>query len=577
MKQSSKITQLSVSTAILKKLLLILIFYPVLLIFQGGDLTDTGFFATTYQNFFKNLQFGETNSISFLSDFIGALWFKFFPNFGIIGLKLLFLIFFYSVIGITYFLLKDVTKNRLLLLIGIFCGVAFATRFTPFIFNRDIASLFFLILTSFFAIKGLNANKFKFFYFSGILFVFACLSRFPNIVFILLLPMILTYCHICNYSAFSLKCLWHPIKQYLIFISGIFAMLIIILFAFKYFNIYDTFIKNLDVVQESADSSNVSSHSMFHLMKRYLGEGIVFLPHLLSVTSLILSTSLAYEYAKIKKNKLPFVIFLFLLFCTAFFVYRSFSYGSKIKYLVPAFCVFPLMMSLINKNKFSTLVAVFCVVAITQVAGTNTGLFLKLCYGFIVLIPLSLLILSEKKQIVFENIRIITKPIVITGISFILFFSLFARIGWIYHVDSGITCRFRSKYPIEHQKMKGILTTKENALHIKQLCSAINRNIDDDKNLFIYGLQPMFYYLTETSPPVKNFWLDVQVDELFLSIEKSIESTGKHPLIVDTKQNIMGDIGQERLEQFLKKYGYKCKEKHENFNIWNKCFKKNYP
>jgi hypothetical protein len=262
-----------------------------------------------------------------------------------------------------------------------------------------------------------------------------------------------------------------------------------------------------------------------------------------------------------------------LLFCTAFFVYGGFSYGSKIKYLVPAFCAFPLIMSLISKDKYSTLVALFCMVALTQVAGTNTGFFLKLGTGFMVLIPLSLLIFSEKKQIVFENIKIYTKPIIIVGISFILFFSLLARIGWIYHVDSGITCRLKCIYPIEHPKMKGILTTKENALHIKQLSRAIDKNINDDKNLFIYGHQPMFYYLTEAYPPVEKFWLTnnyVQVDELFLSLERSIEATGDYPLIVDTKQNIMGEEGQKRFEQFLKEYGYECKEQTKNFDIWRK-------
>jgi hypothetical protein len=230
-------------------------------------------------------------------------------------------------------------------------------------------------------------------------------------------------------------------------------------------------------------------------------------------------------------------------------------------------------MSLIKKDKFSTLVALFCVVTLTQVAGTNTGLFLKLDKGFMVLIPLSLLILSEKKQIVFENIKIHTKPVLVIGISFILFFSLFARIGWIYHVDSGITCRLRCIYPVEHKKMRGILTTKENAAHIKQLSSAIVKNIDNDKNVFIYGHQPMFYYLTETKPPVKKFWLVnnyVQIDELFHSLEKIIDSTGKYPMIVDTKQNIMGEEGQKRFEQFLKEYGYSCIERTKNFDIWIK-------
>ena len=218
---------------------------------------------------------------------------------------------------------------------------------------------------------------------------------------------------------------------------------------------------------------------------------------------------------------------------------------------------------------------VLCVATITQVAGTNTGLFLKLQFGFMVLIPLSFLILAEKKQFIFENIKITAKPILIVGTFFILIFSLYARFGWIYHVDSGLRCRLRCIYSIDHDKMRGIFTTKENALHIKQLCNSIERDMDDENTLFIYGHQPMFYYLTETYPPVDKFWLTnnfVQVDELFLSLRESIKQTGKYPLIVDTKQNIMGEYGQNRLREFLEEYGYDCIEENRSFDIWKKLF-----
>ncbi len=557
-----------------EKMLFLMVFvYPLLFIFQGGDLTDSGFFAMSYQNFFPNLQLGETNSISILSDFIGATWFTLFPNSGILGLKILNLLFLYSVIGMTYLTLKDITNKRVLLIVGIFCGVVFATRWSPLVLGRDSVSWFFLVLTSFFLIKGLNPKKYKFLIISGLIYVFATLSRFPNIIFILLLPFLLVYTHINSFKELSFKLFWQPIKQYLLFVVGAIISLSTVLLIFNYLNIYDIFIKNFDVVGISAESTDSSSYSMLNLLENYLLDGIQFLPHLLAVVSLALTTSLLYEYSfKIKKN-IPFIIFVLLLIGTALFVYKGYSYGSKIKYFVPAFCIVPLFISLINKDKFSALVALFSVLTLTQVAGTNTGLFLKLTYGFIVLFPLAILILTEKKLHQFENIKLHTKPILIIGISFVLFFSLVSRIAGIYHVDSGITSRLRFIHPIEHPKMKGIFTTKENSTYITQLSNLIDKHLDQDKNLFIYGHQPMFYYLTETIPPVKKFWLTnnyVQVDELFASLDSSIKSTGKYPMIVDTKQNIMGEAGQIRLELFLIGHGYKSTVKTENFDIWTK-------
>lgn len=562
------------NTVLINLLFFSIIMYPILFIFQGGDLTDVGYLAMIYQNFFDKLAAGKIIfAESFLSQFIVATWFKFFPNFGILGLKVLYLLHLYTVVGIIFTILKKVTKNHLLLLVGIFSGLVFYTRYTAMILGYDSISWLFLILTSFFVFKGLTSRNNLCFFLSGVFLVFASLSRLPDIAFILSILFVLFYVNLYKNRANFSKYLRLSIKQYSLFISGVISSLIAVFLLFKYLDIYDVFIKNLDLFHNTADSNNESSYSLSNLIKSYVGESVGFLPHLLSVVSLMVTTSLVYEYSKIKKSILPVVIFVVLLFSTAFFVYKGFSYSSKIKYLVPAFCAFPLLMSLIKKDKFSSLVALFFILMFTQVAGTNTGLFLKLSYGFIVLIPLSILILSQREQIVFENIKIHTKPVLVISISFILFFSFFARIGWIYHVDEGFGSRFRAIYPIEHGKMTGILTTKENAIHIKQLSNAIEINIGSNKNLFIYGHQPMFYYLTETTPSVKKFWLTnnyVQVDELFTSLETSIKSTGKYPMIVDTKQNIMGVEGQKRFEQFLKEYGYECIEQTKKFDIWRK-------
>ena len=81
----------------------------------------------------------------------------------------------------------------------------------------------------------------------------------------------------------------------------------------------------------------------------------------------------------------------------------------------------------------------------------------------------------------------------------------------------------------------------------------------------------MFYYLTEQRPPVKNFWLAnnvVEVDELFSSLEESIAKKKKYPMIIDTKQNIMGEVGQIKLNNFLKKFSYFSNDNNKSFTIW---------
>jgi len=550
-------------------LALSILLYPFLFIWQCGDLTDTGFFVLNYQNFFEKLKLGNTNSLFFISDLIGAIWFKLFPTSGIIGFKFLYLVFFYLIISISYLLLKNLTTKKNLLLLGIFCAISFSERTTMFIFSYDIASWLFLIISSYFIIKGLNSKKILSFYFSGIFFAISCLCRFPNIVLIALLPITLLYIRFYREKNTTYLHLLMFIKEYSLFIIGFMSAIALFWGLLKYFSLAQIFLLNLDLI----GAQNQSSYSFVILMKSYVKEFVIFLPHALSIASLMLTTSLIFNYSKITNKFSPFIKYIILLFCIAFLTYRGFSYSSNLKYLIPAFCLPPLLFSIIRKDKFSIVGIVILTMALGQVAGTNTGLFLKLCTGFMVLLPISIIIIFEQKNLVFENISINTKVILIVGVSFILFFSLFARIGWIYHVDSGVGCRLRAIYPIDHKLMKGIYTTKKNASHIKVLCGAIESNIREDNTLFIYGHQPMFYYLTKHQPTIKKFWLVnnvIQTDALFFSIKENIKKTGKWPMIVDTKEKIMGESGENKLSDFFKENNYKIILEKDDFIIWNK-------
>ena len=61
-----------------------------------------------------------------------------------------------------------------------------------------------------------------------------------------------------------------------------------------------------------------------------------------------------------------------------------------------------------------------------------------------------------------------------------------------------------------------------------------------------------------------------QSEELFIKINKNIIKTKKWPLIVDTKNNVLGESGEKHLKKFLKQNNYYCKINNPNFNIWIK-------
>ncbi len=550
-------------------LIFLLIFYPFIFIWQCGDLTDTGYMAYIFENFFENLKIGKVFSPVFLTDLIGATWFEIFPDFGIIGLKFLYLLFLYPIIFIIYLILKRVIENKTLILFSVFCGIVFSERCFNFVYTKDISCWFFLIISGFLLIKGVEEKKYKPIFFSGIFLSLAILCRIPSMIAIILIPLMLTYKIFYKEE----KNLNHQFKFlfkncYYLFIGFILCLLIFLLIL-NFLNLLNVFSDNF----KSLNELSKSSHSPFLLIKKIFKEFVIFIPYSIFVITFLIFSSVVYKYLLKQKKIINFFLYIFLALFLVIIIDHDFTYNNKIMYIVPAFCLLPLLYSLINKDKFSLTVLVCLAFTFAQVFGTNTGFFLKLLYGFMVLLPLSIVILSSYNELVFRRLSFLTLPFSISGIMIILFISFTIRILWIYHVDYGLKSRFRAIYTIDNPKMAGVLTTKKNAKHIEDLYFAIKNCGNQNNSLFIYGHQPMFYYLTNKKPVLENFWLSDkmhQPQELFLKINENIFKTKKWPIIVDTKGNVLGNDGELALQKFLISNNYICKIDKPDFNIWVK-------
>lgn len=553
-----------------------IVIYPFLFIWQCGDVTDTGYFAVNYHFFIENLKIGNTESISFLSDVIGACWLKLFPAAGIIGLKILYLIFLYIIIITTYLILKSLTDKKILLLLGVFSGIAFGIRSSPLVFSRDIASWLFLILTAYYIKKGITSGNSVFLYISGILSAFACFSRFPDIILLAMLPFLFMYKNMYLEKGMTSKRFYKSLKEYLIFFSGFTSIILLAFAIITIAGLSETVLSNFTVVIDSLRAVNKNSYTLFSLLKSYFTELLVYLPHAIIVAMLIPAISLFFIYAEVTKKYWIFIALFVFLFYVAYQYYYNYTFISNIKYFVPAFCLPFLLVSIGKKDNFGIIALLLIIMALTQVAGTNTGLFLKLADGLIIIVPMTVIILAERKEYISENIVINTKPILFIGIFFILFFSVSSRIGWIYNVDSGLKVRLKAVYTVENSKMKGIYTTLDRANYINSLCKSIECNIKPENTLFIYGHKPLFYYLTNHLPPIRKYWITsnyVSADEVFNSLNASIKRTGKWPMIVDTKQSVQNEIGESKLSEFIKNNYYICVERNDNYIIWNKISK----
>ena len=243
--------------------LIIVFIYPFLLIWQGGDLTDSGYWAFRYASFFKNILKGQINSLSFFTDFLGALWLKLLPNGEIIGFRVLFAIFTMAIAFTTYKMLNELIKNKIILTIGIFCGITFGIRFTSIFFAQDIASTFFLMLMSYFLIKHFELNRVSYIFLSGIMFFFSFITRFPNIVFFAFLPIILSYHYFYKLDEKkTILKIKNVVSRYTFFCLGFFLLYGIFFGILSFNGIWDFYIEDLS----KSFSNQNSSYSFFNLL-----------------------------------------------------------------------------------------------------------------------------------------------------------------------------------------------------------------------------------------------------------------------------------------------------------------------
>lgn len=548
-----------------------ILLYPLVFIFQDGDVTDTGFHTFNYQIFFEKLSNGTSDSLLFLTNIVGATWLKYFPSLGLLGLKLLYLLVFYGITIISYKVLRLVSAHKLLILCSLLVGVAFATRLNLYVFYSDVLSWFFLLLVGYFILKG--QNKPVYIFISGICFVLAILSRFPNLVFYFLFPFVILYRDIyIKRQRISSLFFKNITIRFVLFTVGIAVAGFIFVYLLRTYNYYDAFLNGYGFVNTASETESNSSYTLTSLISSYLKDILFFLPHLLSISAIGLAIGLFHNSVKVSQKKW-FYISVAITIAIGAITYSGLTSGGFIKYMAPAICFVPFLYIHKERSDIGFTALLFLVLGMTHIAGTNTGFFYKMNYSFIILLAVAFIALRKRKNYTIALFKITTKPILSVAIVSVLLFSFTNQFVYIFNVASGISTRFKATHVIKHPKLKAQFTNAARAEHIKIMSEAIETHSEPHKQIFIYGHQPLFYYLTESKVPLEKFWLAnniVEAEYVFNTLNIFIEEHKQYPLIIDTKEQILGVDGELRLESFLKIHNYKSVEATNSFTIWKK-------
>jgi len=134
-------------------LLLLIIAYPLIFIWQGLDVTDTGYYLVNCQQFFNAYpkDFGDAQCTAYwLTNLIGACWYKLTGGCGLIGFRMLYLIFNYSILGFVYFVLRELfgKQSNIRILLSLFAAEAFFVAISIYVPSYNQVTAFFFIASA---------------------------------------------------------------------------------------------------------------------------------------------------------------------------------------------------------------------------------------------------------------------------------------------------------------------------------------------------------------------------------------------------------------------------------------------
>ena len=135
----------------------LLFIYQVIFIFQGVDLSDEGFYATFYQQIYKNPEATQYNFMFWFSGIVGGAFDYVFGWLGIWGMRFAGVIVTTSTIIVTYNLLKKYLNPGYLKL-GLLMVLLFINNNLKEIHYNDLSALF-NMLAILYLFTGLKEDK----------------------------------------------------------------------------------------------------------------------------------------------------------------------------------------------------------------------------------------------------------------------------------------------------------------------------------------------------------------------------------------------------------------------------------
>ena len=563
--------------------LTILIFlFPALFIFQGLDLTDTGFHLARITNFME-----QPGGVVWFSFFIGHAWEQVFGQLGLVGFKILSYIFYELTIWTVYFGFRKIFPRRYLLLY-IFLGMLLTLSLKTFFFSYDNVSNLFLVLGGTLMLTGIVRDSKINILLAGLVFALSAFSRLPDIISLALVALFPFYEYIKRYR---IRDVWENRISWLrsggIFIAGFAVGLSIVLVFIQVFGHLDRVMSAIaETFNIFAESGDDPGHSASGMITRQLESGKRMFNSALLFMLLFLLFAWFIQHPKKGKRILYYALavvttsaFIFIRTEHVYFInYVNILTGSQIAL---ALVFFLRMFEMDSRYRL----ALLCGIAVMVISymGSDTGL-LKSATGWFITVPAILLVFDEIGDISIHtdyggtsrSMTIISGSMKTYIVFVIILTSMMIRYVAIFG-DEG--SRHQMIHPVQIPLARGTFTTEEKAGHVEAIYSDLQKYVKEDDYLVGHGGGPLFIYLTGSRFYIYRTWiLWYSTSSIVPDLTEAYERNDRLPVILLVKEELFRRVYEEEkpeiekqrgeMYRFIDSYDYEQVVKQEDYEIW---------
>ncbi|MBL7762884.1 MAG: glycosyltransferase family 39 protein [Chitinophagaceae bacterium] len=582
------------------KLLFFLLFvYQVLFIFQGVNVADEGFHATFYKLIFKEPESVQYNFMFWFSGIVGGSFHYLMADLGLWGIRLAGVIVITATSIISYALLKNYIKPNHLK-IGLVLATILINNNHKTLYYDNLSALFYSII-AYFLFKGIEKdNKWKLIL-AGLFVSLNAFTRLPNLLG-LGLAVVIVLAGILNKKSSK-----YQLTQVFFFFSG-FAMTTILVLVFMKAIGHLTYFSNaIALVFKMGSQTKGSNYSLPAMIKGHFVLYIRgFIYSLILLFLLIIPDFLKNLLAKNKRlSEDIFVVSKILIWVLLLvIVVRDVDKNELTLLFFSGFTIISGILIFYSRAAISIklLMAIALFIFFVYPFGSYLGLLSVGIYTFWLAAPLVIHCLANVKKI--QNVFTIGQ--LTSGFSLVfnvegyqlkqikmvivvLFAALCLEHAYFYPFFDKRN-RITQHYAINNEHLRGIYTTRDRAQAINEFLEECKKYVKPGDYVLAYDCMPLFHYLTDTKPYMRNSWPYLYLPSVFkeelnrplengntklpVVVWQTIRPIGKgadwptHPVVPDLEWAERNKDRNEALITFLEKNKYKKVWSNTIFDIY---------